>query len=184
MHRRRSGGRQASEIRCLPAWAAFTHTDVLPVLLIGTHLTLRGYGWSDEWVRNLMGNGEMAGSRPPRLRWIGGANLPTVGGWRVNATEFFAELLLDHNSVELRLRGPLRRLTRAETLLAEPADLSDAFPIRSRARFRGVGFRRSDGREYYFKTSQIDPILRALQDLGFPVSMIDQPAAKIWRLKP
>src|SRR6266540_7519767 len=64
----------------------------------------------------------------------------------------------------------LRRLTRAETLRAEPADLDTAFPIRSKLRFRGVGFRRRDGREYYFKTWRIDEVLGALQAAGFPVS--------------
>ena len=135
-------------------------------------------------VRNGMGNDETVGSRPLRLRWIGGASLPTTGGWRVHASEFLAELLLEENWVELRLRGLLPRLTRAETLRAKPTDLSEAFPIRSRISFRGVGFRRPDGREYYFKTGQIDNILRALQDLSFPVSWIDQRASKLWRLEP
>lgn len=131
-----------------------------------------------------MRDGSMPGDRSAHWRWIGGASLPTVGGWRINATEFFAELLLDPSMLELRLRGPLVRLTRAETLRVGPTDLAEVFLIRSRLRFRGVGFRRTDGREYYFKTAQTDTILRALRDFGFPVSTIAQPAAKLWRLKP
>jgi hypothetical protein len=131
-----------------------------------------------------MGNRYVPGSPPRRLRWIGGANLPTTHSWRVNATEFLAELVVDHNTVELRLRGPLPRLTSAESLRATPSNLQEVFPIRSRARFRGVGFRRPDGREYYFKTRQVDDVLHALQNMGFPVSTLAQPASKIWKLKP
>jgi hypothetical protein len=117
------------------------------------------------------------------LRWVGGANLPTKGGWRINASEFLAELVVDHNFLLLRLRGPLPRLTRAETLRVDPVQLAEVFPIRAKIRFRGVGFRRVDGREYYFKTLQIDNILHALQRFGFPVSPVAQPAAKLWRLR-
>ena len=124
-----------------------------------------------------------SGTSTSRLRWIGGANLPTLGGRRVNASEFFAELVLDVNGLKLSLRGPLPRLTRAETLYAMPSDLSEVFPIRSRLRFRGVGLRRPDGREYYFKTTQTDPILQALQARRFAVSWAARPLAKLWTLK-
>jgi hypothetical protein len=98
------------------------------------------------------------GSSP--LRWSGGANVPTRGGWRVNASTPLAELAVTGGLVVLRLRSPLATLCRAETLSARAADLRTVFPIRSKGRFRGVGFRRLDGREYYFKTTQIDTILR------------------------
>ncbi|MEU0094886.1 hypothetical protein [Kribbella sp. NPDC006257] len=60
----------------------------------------------------------------------------------------------------------------------DPAQLAEVFPIRAKIRFRGVGFRRVDGREYYFKTFHIDNILHALQRFGFPVSPVAQSAAK------
>jgi len=110
--------------------------------------------------------------------------MPTLGGSRVNASEFFAALTLAGAQVELRLRGPLAQLARAETLVAMPIDLEVVFPIRSRVRFRGVGFRRVDGREYYFKTFKIDEILARLQAAGFPVSMEARPATKIWGTNP
>jgi hypothetical protein len=75
-------------------------------------------------------------------------------------------------------------LTRAETLRAKPEDLDVVFPIRSTFRFRGVGFRRPDGREYYFKTTSIDEVLAALGSLGFPVTPEAQPPSKIWRARP
>ena len=111
---------------------------------------------------------------PWRLRWTGGANLPTSGGSRINASEFFAELAVRDGVVELRLRGRLGRLTRAETLRASRNDLKSVFPIRSRSRlgwlrFRGVGFRRVDDHEYYFKTRRTDEILAALRYGGFPL---------------
>jgi len=93
-------------------------------------------------------------------------------------------LAINGDTVELRLRGPLGRIAHAETLQARPADLEQVFPIRSRVRFRGVGFRRPDGREYYFKTRRIDVILDALRGCGFPVSSLNQPAAKLWRAIP
>src|SRR4051812_28160710 len=90
---------------------------------------------------------------PPR-RWIGGANIPTAGGFRVNASMPLAQLTIVSTTVELRLRGPLSRLGRPETLRAKPPDLHSVFPIRTRWwRFRGIGFRRLDGHEYYFKTT-------------------------------
>lgn len=121
---------------------------------------------------------------PASRRWIGGANVPTRGGFRVNASLLLAELAIDGDIVELRLRGPLGMLTRAETLRAKPVDLQSVFPIRSTVRFRGVGFRRPDLREYYFKTTRIDDVLDALRSVGFPVSTESQPAAKIWRAAP
>jgi len=123
-------------------------------------------------------------SSPSSRRWIGGANVPTRGGYRVNASLLLAELLVGDGELELRLRGPLTKLTRAETLRAKPADLDAVFPIRSTIRFRGVGFRRPDGREYYFKTTSTDEILRMLGSLGFPVTPEAQPASKIWRARP
>lgn len=128
------------------------------------------------------GQGSSAAWAP--RRWIGGASVPTLGGSRVNATEPLAALAIRGNMLELRLRGPLAKLARAETLQARPADLEEVFPIRSRVRFRGVGFRRPDGREYYFKTWKIDEILDALAGRGFPVSLVNQPAAKIWSTIP
>ncbi|MFI6833686.1 hypothetical protein ACIBG5_41695 [Kribbella sp. NPDC050241] len=130
-----------------------------------------------------MVDGSTSGTSTSRLRWIGGANLPTLGGWRINASELFAELVLDDNTLKLSLRGPLPRLIRAETLSAAPSELSEVFPIRSSFRFRGIGLRRPDGREYYFKTTQTDPILQALQARAFPVSPIVRRPAKLWTLK-
>jgi hypothetical protein len=92
-------------------------------------------------------------------------------------------LIVDGDSLELRLRG-LARVVRAETLRARPADLEMVFDIRSRFRFRGVGFRRRDGHEYYFKTFRVDEVLGVLQGAGFPVSPVDQPASKLWRRTP
>jgi hypothetical protein len=122
---------------------------------------------------------------PPR-RWVGGANVPTRGGYRVNAGMTLAELLFADGAVELRLRGPLARLTRAESFKVIASDLGAVFPIRSASilRFRGVGFRRHDGREYYFKTARTDEILGVLDSAGFPVTPKAQPATKIWRSTP
>src|SRR3954471_24060727 len=103
-------------------------------------------------------------------RWVGGANLPTCWGSRVNATSGLAELRLSGSTITLRLRGPLRRLTGGETLTATATDVESVFPIRSTFRlarfcflnpfrFRGVAFRTPDGREYYFKTREIDEIV-------------------------
>ena len=119
-------------------------------------------------------------SAPRRWSWVGGENVPTLGGSRVNASEPLAELSICASIVELRLRGPFARLARAETLRAVRQDLESAFPIRSKVRFRGVGFRRVDGREYYFKTTKADEILAVLDQQGLPVSMTAQPAAKLW----
>ena len=101
----------------------------------------------------------------------------------MNASLLLAELALNDDTLELRLRGPLAKLTRAETLRAKSADLSAIFPIRSRSplRFQGVGFRRPDGREYYFKTTATSEILNVFGSYGFPVSLEAQKAQKIWR---
>ena len=129
-----------------------------------------------------MNSGGCAEPPPAQWRrsWLGGANLPTLGGSRIDADLLFAELAIDGDIVVLRLRGPFARLTGAETLRAQRQDLESAFPIRSRLGYRGVGFRRIDGREYYFKTTKSDEILAALQACGLPVSMSAQPAAKLW----
>jgi hypothetical protein len=101
------------------------------------------------------------------MTWIGGANVPTTGGVRVNASIPLPELLLYGDTIELRLRGPLAKLARSAVLRAKPADLDSVFPIRSNVRFHGVRFRRPDGREYYFKTTAIDLVLDALRVPGF-----------------
>ena len=125
----------------------------------------------------------------PRTRqaWIGGANLPTTGGSRLNLGMIFAELTLTEGVVELRVRGPMRQVFRPVTLRASPVDLVDVWPIRPRGwvaslfRFRGVGFLQSNQHEYYFKTFSIEDILGSLREAGFPVSEEARPAGKLWR---
>jgi hypothetical protein len=132
----------------------------------------------------------MAYSSPDPLRWIGGANLPTLRGSRVNATLPFAELKVGDGYVELRLRGPIPRLWRPETLVAKPGDLDLVWPIGQRRRLsailrmRGVGFRRSDGHEWYFGTAAGQEILGVLEGQGFPVTRESGSARKVWRGDP
>jgi hypothetical protein len=118
--------------------------------------------------------------------WIGGANVPTIGGMRVNAGMPFARLTLGDGRVELRFRAFAGRLFRAEGLVAGPSELRSVWPIegtglRRYLRFRGIGLRNADGHEYYFKTLAADDILRTLESEGFPVTWVVGPAAKIWQ---
>ena len=132
-----------------------------------------------------MGDSHLSsGMSGPSRRWVGGANVPTLGGLRVNASFPLAELILDRDSLQLRLRGPLNRFARAESIHVKPTDIAEVFPIRASFRFRGVGLRRLDGREYYFKTTRCDEILQDLSVAGFQVSWVSQPARKIWRATP
>jgi hypothetical protein len=119
-------------------------------------------------------------------RWVGGANVPTTGGWRVNASQPLAELLVGDGGIVLRLRWRFARLAHAETLTATPTDLESVFIIQAKSvlRFRGIGFRRLDGREYYFKTLRGPAILPVLAAHGFRISPTQQRAAKIWRAIP
>ena len=114
-------------------------------------------------------------------RWIGGANIPTRHGTRVNADIPLAELSVNSEIVTLRLRGVFSRLFRAEMLQSAPSDLVSIFPIRAVLRFRGVGFERRNGDEYYFKTTRIDEILAVLDSRDFPVSLESRSAAKLWK---
>lgn len=121
---------------------------------------------------------------PRRRRWIGGANLPTRGGSRVNAGWSLAELVLEGDLLTLQLRGPLNRVFRSKALVAMPTEVDSVFPIDSSPlRFRGVGFRRSDGLEYYFKTGRAQEILPALRIARFNVSEKPQKATQIWHAK-
>ena len=63
-------------------------------------------------------------------------------------------------------------MTKAEVLLTRPSDIESVYPIRPKGAvgFRGVGFRRSNGHDYYFKTSKSDEILSVLRACGIPVS--------------
>jgi hypothetical protein len=77
-------------------------------------------------------------------------------------------------------------VTKAEVLLTTPSDIESVYPIRPKGAlgYRGVGFRRSNGHDYYFKTSKSDEILSVLQACGFQVSGEAQPATKVWRATP
>jgi hypothetical protein len=88
--------------------------------------------------------------------------------------------------VSLGLRGPLSKVTRAEVLMATPAEIELAFPIRPKRplSFRGFGFRGSNGHDYDFKTTKLDEILTVLRNFGFPVSSEARPASKVWRATP
>ena len=121
----------------------------------------------------------------PRVyNWIGGANVPTLGGLRVNAGYPLASLSLENTNITLRLRGRISFLFRSELLFAGPSDVSDVFAIESKLRFRGVGFRRTDGHEFYFKTGRAKEILPVLHEAGFSVSELPKPASKIWKFTP
>jgi hypothetical protein len=68
---------------------------------------------------------------PHGYRWIGGANLPTRGGWRVNATAPFAAMSLKDGVVRLELRGSfLTRLFRAVPLQVDRSGVQSVFPVR------------------------------------------------------
>jgi hypothetical protein len=131
-----------------------------------------------------MANGQP--TLPTERRWIGGANLPTKGGLRVNATIPLAELVVAADSVSLRFRGPLSKLTTAEVLVTTPSDIDSVYPISPKGAlgYRGVGFRHSNGHDYYFKTSKADEILSVMREYGFQVSSQAQPANKVWRATP
>jgi hypothetical protein len=104
----------------------------------------------------------------------------------VNAGFSFAELVVSAESVSLRLRGPLSKVTRAGVLIAKPSDIESVFPIRPKRPlgFRGVGFRGSNGHDYYFKTTKSGEILNGLREFGYPVTSEAQPATKLWRAAP
>jgi hypothetical protein len=122
--------------------------------------------------------------------WIGGANVPTKGGGRVDLSLPFAELIVGKGYLELRLRGLIPRLWQPETLIAKPEDLELIWPIgnprRISALFRfvGVGFKRVDGEEFYFKTGSIRHILDCLEAAGFTITRVNGAARKVWHDEP
>lgn len=117
---------------------------------------------------------------PAPLHVIGGGNVPT-GYMRVNATWPLAVLESDGQHVALRIRGG--RLFGAVTLYASAVDLAGVYPIRSLGS-SGVAFRVHDGREWYFWTGEGPRILSLLAQAGFPVTLDEQKARKVWRAEP
>jgi hypothetical protein len=80
----------------------------------------------------------------------------------------------------------MSRVTNAEVLLARPSEVESVYPIRQDGtnRYRGVGFRRPDGHDFYFfRKSKSDEILRVLRVSGFQVSEAEW-ATKVWRATP
>jgi hypothetical protein len=117
-------------------------------------------------------------------RWVGGLNLPTERGARVNASRPLAELISSGDVVRLRMRW-LWPLWHPEELEAQPADLDWVSQVEGWIGMRGVGFRRLDGHEFYFKTDLwFTQILAVLSDRGFPVVTGIRKATKQWSSKP
>lgn len=118
------------------------------------------------------------------FRIVGGANMPTMY-LRINATWPLAVLTITDSRVSIRLRGPLQR-TGGVPLDGTPAEIAGVFPIRgtlSRG-VKGVGFTDRAGREWYFWTRRVQPILAMLDEHRFPVTNIPQKAAKVWKAVP
>jgi hypothetical protein len=117
-----------------------------------------------------------------RMRIVGGANMPTAH-LRINGTFPLGVLVISDHSVEVRLRPSWFG---AVPLIAGPADLRLVFPIRRAPRQSGVGFRTSDGREWYFWTSKASSqsALELLSHLGYPISWTAESATKMWRATP
>jgi hypothetical protein len=118
---------------------------------------------------------------PWGFKCVGGVNLPTAGKRRLNATYPFGLLSVSSDNVlEVRLRSAISRFTRAESLQATPSGLLSVFPVRSPKGYRGLGFQRTNGVEYYFHTRHIDEILVVLTRVGFSVSAISR-LPPLWR---
>jgi hypothetical protein len=116
----------------------------------------------------------------PRLRIVGGANVPN-GYMRMNATWPLATLEYDGRQVSVAIRG---WLFGAKPLFAGPQDLAGVFLVRGVYRTRGIGFRLIDGREWYFWMTDRERVLSTLAQAGYPVSSEEQKARKIWRAEP
>lgn len=115
------------------------------------------------------------------VRIVGGVNMPTMY-LRMNATWPLAVLTITGSRVSIRLPGPLQR-TGGVPLDASPAEIAEVFPTRSMWS-RGVGFTDRAGRQRYFWTRRVQPILTMLDERGYPVTTVPQKAAKVWNAVP
>jgi hypothetical protein len=115
------------------------------------------------------------------FRIVGGANLPTMR-LRMNATWPLAVLTINNSRVSIRLRGPLQR-TGGVPLDGTPAEIAEVFQVRSMWS-RGVGFTDRSGREWYFWTRRVQPILAMLDARGYRVTNVPKKAVKVWKAVP
>lgn len=110
-----------------------------------------------------------------KAEFVGGMNVPSSLGGRLNATVPLARLVIDEATLQLQSRwfGKLM-FGDFEVPLNE---ITAAFPLKSSFMAAGVGFQLSDGEVAYFWTlSNQRRVLAVLQHRGVPVDPTPRPA--------
>jgi hypothetical protein len=138
------------------------------------------YRWWDgkSWTGNVSAASGVPGpafALGAKAEFVGGMNVPSSLGGRLNATVPLARLVIDETTLQLQSRwfGKLM-FGDFEVPLNE---ITAAFPLKSSFMAAGVGFQLSDGEVAYFWTlSNQQRVLAVLQQRGVPVDPAPRPA--------
>ena len=106
----------------------------------------------------------------PNARFVGGMNVATKAGGRLNATMPLAVLTVDSTSLTLHPRSfPIPMFTDFRVSLV---NIAAAFPLAGSPFASGVGIQLSDGQLVYFWTFRQDRVLAVLRQRGIPIDPI------------
>ncbi|MEU8713823.1 hypothetical protein [Streptomyces sp. NPDC048663] len=106
------------------------------------------------------------------MRFIGGANIPSLLGWRLNATWPLGVLTIEGGRLHLCVRalGPFAKLFGIRPLECAAQEIAEVFLCHGMFGTSGVGFRTEDTRYFYFLTGRIQDVLEVCRQQGFAVS--------------
>lgn len=107
---------------------------------------------------------------PDVAEFVGGMNVPSQLGGRLNATVPFIRLTLGTDSLRMRSRFLVSAIF--SDFEVSLHDIAAAFPLRGTFMSSGVGFELSDGQLAYFWTlGDKDRIFAVLQQRGVPIDL-------------
>jgi hypothetical protein len=116
------------------------------------------------------------------LRLVGGANVPTRNGLRINLLWPSAVLEVTETKLLMQMRSPILH-DLAKRLDVTPGGVIVVFPVRG-ILLRGVGVTTLEDHDFFFWTHKRELVLDVLSAHNYPVDREVRRPRKAWRGRP